>query len=571
MLKKYFLFALLAILPFISSGHAQNDTLTELKIQLPWTHSSQFTGFYIAQIRKHFEKEGLKVKLIEGGPNMSAITELQEGRVDIAISGLVSAWKGSTEDHQVTNVAQIISGSGLVVVCRISSGVYGPKDIIGKKIGIFDGGDRSIVEDMLHEFSIPLKSVELIKQKPGGIDLVNKNVACVTAMLFDQYLQIIEKGVSYSDLIVINPSSVGVPALLDGVYVNTSQLQSPEFRKNLVGFIRALREGWKETRIAPTLSLEAVRSVSNNFEREHELRSLETMLTLIPSDPKQFGLLDLKAYEEESARYLKQSNGSFIPPNIWTHQIWNTLENEDGVFHPFTIATKFYVEHISHLILFKILVYFGVFTYALSGVLEAIQRNYDLWGRVILAFLSGIGGGTIRDLIIGVDRMPFYYVKDYHYPLGIIIVVILTSVTVGFYPNAYKSEVFKKVKKYSDVFGFSALATAGAIISISADMPWFWVPALAALTCAGGGMLRDIVINQEPMTFKGVIYEEAAVIGGIFIVAGLILSNNYEHSSIPVYLTIFSGMALIVFLRLIVYHFGLRYPSFLGGSHESSH
>ena len=119
MLKKYFLFALLAILPFISSGHAQNDTLTELKVQLPWTHSSQFTGFYIAQIRKHFEKEGLKVKLIEGGPNMSAITELQEGRVDIAISGLVSAWKGSTEDHQVTNVAQIISGSGLVVVCRI--------------------------------------------------------------------------------------------------------------------------------------------------------------------------------------------------------------------------------------------------------------------------------------------------------------------------------------------------------------------------------------------------------------------------------------------------------------------
>jgi uncharacterized membrane protein YeiH len=93
---------------------------------------------------------------------------------------------------------------------------------------------------------------------------------------------------------------------------------------------------------------------------------------------------------------------------------------------------------------------------------------------------------------------------------------------------------------------------------------------MAALTCAGGGMLRDIVINQEPVTFKGVIYEEAAIIGGLFIVAGLFLSNYFEHSSLPEYITIFSGMALIASLRLIVYRYDLRYPKFLGGQ-ETSH
>jgi uncharacterized membrane protein YeiH len=384
-------------------------------------------------------------------------------------------------------------------------------------------------------------------------------------------LSIIEKGVPYSDLIVIDPVSMKIPYLLDGVYVRTSDLNSESFRNSLVGFLRALRDGWRETRIAPTLSLEAVKAKSSNFDKEHELKGLEAMLTIIPSDPKKFGLLDIETFEAESERYIREDKNGFTPNNIWTHQIWNQLQAEDGNYHFLTVATKYYVDHISHLLIFKILVFFGVFTYALSGVLEAVNRNYDLWGRLVLAFLSGIGGGTIRDLIIGGDRLPFYYVKDFRYPLGILIVVLVTSLVVGIYPNAYKSEAFKKVKKYSDVFGFSALAVAGTIYAVTSDMPWFWAPVLGALTCAGGGVLRDIVINQEPMTFKGVIYEETAIIGGFFIIGGLLVANNFEHSALPEYLVIFSGMVLIVALRLLVYRYHLSYPKFLGGREGDAH
>lgn len=564
-MKNYFSIILTALLFSIGNIYANEINGPELRVQLPWTHSSQFTGFYVAQLRKHFENEGLSIRLIEGGQKINAAIELQEGRADIAILGLGTSWEASKEGKEITNIAQIITGSGLVVVCSIGSGVYGPKDVIGKKIGIWNTGDKSVVEAMLKKLSIPIDSVQFTIQKPDSSDLVNKNSSCVTAMTFDQYLRIIDQGIPYSDLLVIDPNKLGIPVLLDGVYVNTARLESRAFQNQMVGFIRALRNGWRETRISPTISIEAVKELSKNFNKEHELKSLEVILTLIPSDLSKFGLLDLETYEKESERYKNNENNLYYPKNIWTHQIWNQLQRDDGKLRPLTASTKYYVEHISHLFLFKMLVYFGVFTYALSGVLEAINRNYDLWGRLILAFLSGIGGGTIRDLIIGGDRLPFYYVKDFTYPLGIFLVVFFSSIVVGFYPSAYKSETFKKVKKYSDVFGFSALAVSGAVYSISSDLPWFWAPALAAITCAGGGVLRDIVVNQEPMTFKGVIYEEAAIIGGLFIVAGLIISNNYEHSPITVYLTIFSGMALIVFLRLIVYHFGLRYPKSLGG------
>lgn len=57
----------------------------------------------------------------------------------------------------------------------------------------------------------------------------------------------------------------------------------------------------------------------------------------------------------------------------------------------------------------------------------------------------------------------------------------------------------------------------GAMLALAAGMAWFWAPICAALSCAGGGVLRDVLVNQEPHTFKGVIYEEAAIVGGLVL------------------------------------------------------
>jgi len=66
------------------------------------------------------------------------------------------------------------------------------------------------------------------------------------------------------------------------------------------------------------------------------------------------------------------------------------------------------------------------------------------------------------------------------------------------------------------------LAITGAVFAINANMPWFWAPICAALSCAGGGMLKDIVINKEPVTFRGTINEEVAVVGALILVGGFI-------------------------------------------------
>ena len=216
-------------------------------------------------------------------------------------------------------------------------------------------------------------------------------------------------------------------------------------------------------------------------------------------------------------------------------------------------------QFVTHCV-FQYLVFFGVFVYALTGLLEAINRGYDIWGRLVLAMLSGVGGGTLRDLIIGLERQPFYYVADITYPLGILSVVLLVSALVWWFPNLPSTKGFKVVKSYSDMLGFSFLAITGAVIAISANMPWFWAPICAALTCAGGGMLRDIVINREPLTFRGVVYEEVAVVGGLFVVAGLFLANAYEHEPLPVWLSVSGGILVVFILKWLIHHYGWRYP-----------
>jgi uncharacterized membrane protein YeiH len=127
----------------------------------------------------------------------------------------------------------------------------------------------------------------------------------------------------------------------------------------------------------------------------------------------------------------------------------------------------------------------------------------------------------------------------------------------------HHSPKFKKLKLFVDVIGFSVLATAGAMIAIIANLHWLWAPICAALSCAGGGMLRDIVINNEPATFKGVIYEEIAVVGALIFVGGLMIANYYEHTSIPVYITIFATVSIVILLRTLVYRYHIKYPKIL--------
>ena len=354
-----------------------------------------------------------------------------------------------------------------------------------------------------------------------------------------------------------------VPHIEDGLYVLSERLQSASFKEAVVRFLFASRQGWDTVKFSPTLAIETVSRIQPDLNRDHQRHMLENILNDIDYSKSGFGLFDLKEYESTIQKTLKNGSVKTEPTHLWTHEIWRSLRLSDGSDPPVRWATQHYVAKVFDSRFFRLFFAIGVLTFALSGVLEAINRGYDLWGRLVLAFISGLGGGTLRDLLVGGDRYPLAFTRDITLPSGILIMVLISVIVTIYKRDLHHSPRFKKFKFFVDVIGFSVLATAGAMIAIISDLHWLWAPICAALSCAGGGMLRDIVINNEPATFKGVIYEEIAVVGALIFVFGLMIANHYEFTSIPVYITIAVTVGMIILLRTLIHRHHIKYPKIL--------
>jgi uncharacterized membrane protein YeiH len=89
-----------------------------------------------------------------------------------------------------------------------------------------------------------------------------------------------------------------------------------------------------------------------------------------------------------------------------------------------------------------------------------------------------------------------------------------------------------------------------------AEVDWFWIPFLAALTCAGDGVLLDIVTGQEPRTFRGVVYEEIAILGGLFLFGSLYLAKFVDDVQRHIILSIVATFVLVFGARIAVVRYG---------------
>lgn len=537
------------------------DEHTPLRVQLQWSHQAQFAGFYVAEERGHFEAEGLKVEIIPGGPSTDPLNSLIDGESDVAVTWLANSWRHHLAgDPPVVNVAQILSRPSLAVICRLSEGVLRPSDILDREIGIWDtAGDSVIVEEMLRRAGIATDRVTLTPQRPNGVDLIEGKFPCATAMEYNEYYALLRAGIPAADLLIIRPAAFDIHVPEDGLYVNAAHLEDEERMDQIVRLVSALNRGWQEAAIAPTLAVEAVMRRDPTLDRDQQYFMLETILDRVTQGPE-FGLLRLDHFSSGWEVLTSHTTPHSASTPIWTHSVWQQMQKNAGNSPPLTEATRHYLVEITSSTTFIIFVIIGSLTFALSGILEAINRGYDLWGRLVLGALSGIGGGTLRDLIIGEPRRPLYYLDDLTLPLGILLLVLLATGIVRLRPQLPQSKIFKITKDFTDIIGFGALAIAGAAITIGAGLNWLWAPIMAAITCAGGGVLRSIVVNQEPPTFKGRIYEESAIIGAVVFLIGLSVANQFEHTAQPVLIAVLSGVFATIAVQLVVYHYKITYP-----------
>lgn len=187
----------------------------------------------------------------------------------------------------------------------------------------------------------------------------------------------------------------------------------------------------------------------------------------------------------------------------------------------------------------QILDIIGVFVFAISGVLAAINKKLDLFGVFIIAFVTALGGGTLRDVLIG--RMPVGWMENLNY-VYIIILGCIVAIVFRNYLNKLRVSLF-----LFDTIGLGVYTLIGIEKGLEYGLHPTVCITLGTITASFGGLIRDILCNEIPLLLrKGTIYATICIIGGIlfFVLRFLGLEDSVNELITSLFIIIFRLMAV---------------------------
>ena len=193
----------------------------------------------------------------------------------------------------------------------------------------------------------------------------------------------------------------------------------------------------------------------------------------------------------------------------------------------------------------QIIEFLGTFAFAISGIRHAAAKHFDWFGGYVCGIAVAIGGGTIRDVMLG--TIPFWMTNPFYMictALALFFVVIFSKHMEGLRNTWF---VF-------DTLGLALFTIAGIQKSLAFGQPYWVAIIMGCITGSAGGVIRDILLNNEPVIFRKEIYAIAAVLGGITYWMLDSLSVNIE-------ITVILSFTVTCLMRFLAVRFHLSLPT----------
>jgi len=176
----------------------------------------------------------------------------------------------------------------------------------------------------------------------------------------------------------------------------------------------------------------------------------------------------------------------------------------------------------------------GTLVFAISGVLAAVEKKFDVVGALVLGFVTAVGGGTLRDVLIG--STPVGWMNDLNY-----LIIIVAALPLCYFAKKYILRLRKSLFLF-DTIGIGLFTILGLQKTLSIGLS----PAIAVLmgvvSATFGGVIRDVLSNEVPLIFRKEIYASACLAGGI-----VYLLAEYLNEGHP--LNIFLSISLVIVIR----------------------
>jgi len=196
--------------------------------------------------------------------------------------------------------------------------------------------------------------------------------------------------------------------------------------------------------------------------------------------------------------------------------------------------------------MFYIIDILGTIAFAISGVLVALNKRMDAFGILIIAFVTAVGGGTLRDVLIG--ETPVSWMKD----MTFIYVVIASTIFAVVFRS--KIDYLRKSLFLFDTIGIGLYTVVGVEKGISAGLHPIICIFLGTMSACFGGVIRDILCNEIPVIFRKEVYATACILGGVtyFAVIKLPIASDFVF--------VIAG-AVVITVRLIAVKFKISLPN----------
>jgi len=188
---------------------------------------------------------------------------------------------------------------------------------------------------------------------------------------------------------------------------------------------------------------------------------------------------------------------------------------------------------------------FGLAIFAVTGALVASRKRMDIFGFMLLGAATGIGGGSLRDVMLG--QLPVFWVKE---PAALAICLVVAAATFFL---AHIPESRYRALLWLDAAGLSLFCVVGADRALDAGTSAFIAVAMGVMTATFGGVIRDILGGESPLVLRKEIYVTAALAGAIVYV-GLATFGVSEAAATG------CGFALCFVIRALALHYGWSLP-----------
>lgn len=189
----------------------------------------------------------------------------------------------------------------------------------------------------------------------------------------------------------------------------------------------------------------------------------------------------------------------------------------------------------------------GTAAFAVSGAVAAMEKHLDIFGVLFCGIITALGGGTIRDILLG--RFPPAMFSDYIYLIFAVVTSVVTFIAARLLNTRFERnvKVIDKVNNVFDAIGLGVFTVVGIDAALRAGFSenWFFAVFLGTTTGCGGGILRDIIVREIPSVFTKRVYAVASLAGGALyylLLVPLKLGNIVSVSA---------SIAVIFILRLL--------------------